>query len=327
MLLTGFFGLTAGAGQFRWILWLHGAAGYALILMLVWKGQVIVSAFRHRPGFTFARAAFLLLLLLTLALIATGLFWTTAGPAYVSGFSLMTVHAVLGIPLFFLFVWHTFARRYVVRVRPAHDRRAFLRFAGLAVAGAAIWQLSRSAKAAVPLRSADRRFTGSYETGSYTGDFPVVSWLFDFPAPVRNENWRLQVRGVVDKPLQLSYAELLDLPVETGDAIIDCTGGWYSPQAWRGVNLGKLLARAGVGPGAASFTVISVSGYYRRFPIEQAPEFVLATHVAGQPLAHGHGYPVRLVAPNYRGFNWVKWVTAVEVSTTSHLLQPPVPLQ
>ena len=77
LLLTGFFGLTAGAGQFRWILWLHGAAGYALMLMLVWKGQVIVSAFRHKPGFTFARAAFLLLLLLTLALIATGLVWTT----------------------------------------------------------------------------------------------------------------------------------------------------------------------------------------------------------------------------------------------------------
>ena len=93
------------------------------------------------------------------------------------------------------------------------------------------------------------------------------------------------------------------------------------------MNLGRLLARAGVGADAASFTVVSVSGYARRFPLEAAPNFILATHVAGQRLDHGHGYPLRLVAPEYRGFNWVKWVARVEVNTTSELLQPPVPLQ
>jgi DMSO/TMAO reductase YedYZ molybdopterin-dependent catalytic subunit len=233
---------------------------------------------------------------------------------------------VLAIALSTLLAWHTLARSYIIRVRPARDRRAFLRFAGLAIAGAAIWQVGRSAKAALDLRAASRRFTGSYETGSFTGIFPVVSWLFDFPAPV-GDGWRLSVRGMVEKQLALSYADLLGLPAEAGQIIIDCTGGWYSEQAWRGVSLGRLLAEAGVTAGAKSFEVISVSGYARRFPIETADSFILATHVAGKALDHGHGFPVRLVAPGYRGFNWVKWVVAVEVSATNHLLQPPVPLQ
>jgi hypothetical protein len=327
LLLTGFFGLITGAERGRWVLWLHGAGGYALILMLVWKGQVILGVFHRKPGFTLARLAFLVLLLITLGLLATGLFWTTSGPAYLAGFSLMTIHAVLGIALLILLAWHTVARRSVLRVRPARDRRAFLRFVGLVIAGTAVWQVSRSAKAALELRAAARRFTGSYQTGSFTGVFPVVSWLFDFPRPVDRDSWRLNVRGIVDRPLTLSYADLLNLAAETSHAIIDCTGGWYSEQEWRGVNLGRLLAEAGVAPNAASFTVVSVSGYSRRFPIEAAQSFILATHVAGQPLDHGHGYPVRLVASNHRGFDWVKWVVGVEVNTTSHLLQPPVHLQ
>jgi DMSO/TMAO reductase YedYZ molybdopterin-dependent catalytic subunit len=32
-------------------------------------------------------------------------------------------------------------------------------------------------------------------------------------------------------------------------------------------------------------------------------------------LSHAHGAPLRLVAPGRRGFQWVKWIVAVEVLT------------
>jgi DMSO/TMAO reductase YedYZ molybdopterin-dependent catalytic subunit len=56
-----------------------------------------------------------------------------------------------------------------------------------------------------------------------------------------------------------------------------------------------------------------VTGYRWSFPIDEAREFLLATHVAGDRLSHGHGFPLRLVAPERRGFQWVKWVTRIEI--------------
>jgi DMSO/TMAO reductase YedYZ molybdopterin-dependent catalytic subunit len=61
--------------------------------------------------------------------------------------------------------------------------------------------------------------------------------------------------------------------------------------------------------------------------MREARDLLLATHVGGDPLSHGHGAPVRLVAPGKRGFEWVKWVTHVEVNRTGSWLQPPLPLQ
>jgi DMSO/TMAO reductase YedYZ molybdopterin-dependent catalytic subunit len=72
--------------------------------------------------------------------------------------------------------------------------------------------------------------------------------------------------------------------------------------------------------------ITSVTGYRRRLPAADASTLLLATHVAGAPLSAGHGAPVRLVAPGRRGFWWVKWVTAVELSDEPWWLQAPFPL-
>jgi DMSO/TMAO reductase YedYZ molybdopterin-dependent catalytic subunit len=59
--------------------------------------------------------------------------------------------------------------------------------------------------------------------------------------------------------------------------------------------------------------VRSVTGWYAELPIAEAREALLATGVAGRPLPHGNGAPCRLVAPDRRGLEWVKWVSRVEV--------------
>ena len=110
-------------------------------------------------------------------------------------------------------------------------------------------------------------------------------------------------------------------------ATIDCTGGWYSTQRWRGVPVAEVLALAGPTEAAASVTFTSVTGYYRRFSLDEAGRYLLATHVGDQALSNGHGFPMRLVAPGKRGFEWVKWVERIEVNKTSKWLQPPLPLQ
>jgi hypothetical protein len=326
-ILTGFFGLISGSERFSWVLWSHAVGGYTVVVILLWKGVVIIDAFRRRGWRRLTAWVFLLLALILLGILITGIVWTHFGPYYIGGFSLLTIHGNLAILLLLLLLWHLLARRFIFRVGNARDRRAFFRLAGISLAGLAVWGLTDQMKAAAKLPGSQRRFTGSYERGSFSGQFPTTSWLFDYPEPLAAADWQLTIAGAVAQPLSLTYQDLLQMPSESLTATLDCTGGWYSTQVWQGVPLAHLLDLAGVSDEAASITVEAVSGYSRRFQLETARGYLLGLEVAENPLIHGHGFPVRLVAPGQRGFNWVKWVTRIRVNTSSHLWQPPVPLQ
>jgi DMSO/TMAO reductase YedYZ molybdopterin-dependent catalytic subunit len=117
----------------------------------------------------------------------------------------------------------------------------------------------------------------------------------------------------VQHPLMLRYADVIGN--DELEATLDCTGGFYSTQIWRGISVGRVLEQAGPNSDAAYVRFVSVTGYRWSLPLAQARQALLATHVGGEPLSHSHGAPARLVAPGERGFVWVKWLVAVEVLT------------
>ena len=324
---TGLGGLLISDRDGAVVFWLHGVAAWAIAGLLVVKGRVIVAAIRRRPAVTVSRAAFLLLLALLLAVLASGAAWVLLdGYRRLGYFSLINVHAYLAIALALLLAWHVAARRRVFRAAGARDRAAFLRYGGAALLGLALWRAERLVEAAIGPEGR-RRFTGSYERGSHSPDFPRVRWLLDDPDPVDAAAWRLTVDGAVRTPLELDAATLAALPAAQRRAILDCTGGWWCEQDWVGVDLRELLARAGPTDAARSVRVVSTTGYDRRFALDVAGGLLLATAVAHAPLTHGHGAPLRLVAPGRRGFEWVKWVERIEVLESSHRWQSPLPLQ
>ena len=98
-------------------------------------------------------------------------------------------------------------------------------------------------------------------------------------------------------------------------ANLDCTGGFYSTQRWRGIHIGHLLDQATLHTDAHVVRFISVTSYRWSLPLEEARTALLATHLDEEPLSHEHGFPLRLVAPGRRGFEWVKWITRIEVLT------------
>jgi DMSO/TMAO reductase YedYZ molybdopterin-dependent catalytic subunit len=149
---------------------------------------------------------------------------------------------------------------------------------------------------------------------------PVTQWLDDTVPSVDGQAWRLRVADRV-----WSRDELDRLGDEEVVATLDCTGGWFADQRWTGVRLDRLLATSEA-PQRRSIEVRSVTGYRRRFPAHDAGVLWLATRVGGEPLSDGHGFPARLVAPNRRGFWWVKWVTEVSVDDRPWWWQSPFPL-
>jgi DMSO/TMAO reductase YedYZ molybdopterin-dependent catalytic subunit len=143
--------------------------------------------------------------------------------------------------------------------------------------------------------------------------FPTTSWVADSPEPVDIETYELTIEGAVDTPRSLSYNELA--PDSSTDALLDCTSGWYTEQQWDGIAVSDLLSAVEPTEGATHVRFVSVTGYRWSLPIDEAREAMLATHVGGERLGHGHGRPLRLVAPGRRGFQWVKWVERVEIRT------------
>jgi hypothetical protein len=230
-------------------------------------------------------------------------------------------HIALGFALTLAVALHLFARAKRLRKRDITGRRRVLHFSSLLLGGVALWPAQQLAEHALHAPGEKERFTGSRESSSYAGNvFPTSSWVADAPRPLNGETWRLTLDGAVSIPRIFSYDEL----ASAGDkleATLDCTGGFYSTQCWRGINIGHLLDQVTLSANARYVSFISVTSYRWSLPLEEARAALLATHIDEEPLTYEHGFPLRLVAPGRRGFEWVKWITHIEVQTTLDLGQ------
>ena len=317
----GIISLVSGLPQEWFIFALHGIAGLWLLLLLWGKLRRVWSRLIH-PRRWDRRTVFgvLALLFVTLAL-GSGIWWAGGGEWDFAGLNLLNWHIALGFVLTAAIVIHMFARAKRLRKRDIAGRRKALHFSALLLGGIAIWPGQQFAERVLKLPGASRRFSGSRESGSYAGNaFPTSSWVADAPHPIDAQTWRLTLGGAVSAPRDFSYDELLATKDEL-EATLDCTGGFYSTQRWRGIRIGRLLDQVAIHTDARYVSFISVTSYRWSLPLEEARTALLATHIDEEPLSHEHGFPLRLVAPGHRGFEWVKWITRIEVLTATDLGQ------
>lgn len=298
----------------------HGAAGLALVLLVPWK-QAIVRGGLTRASGRGAWPGIALALLLGLCLVG-GVLHALGGFRTYVGLTAMQLHVGAALVAAPLVLWHVWTHRQRPR-RTDLSRRSVLRGAALGAGGLAVWLGLEGIARATGLPGAGRRSTGSHEVGS--GDpeqMPVTQWVSDDVPVVEADAWQLAVVAS-GAERTIGLAELAAVG-DTVTAVLDCTGGWYAEQVWRGVRLDRLLP---AGDGSRSIDVVSVTGYRRRLPRADATHLLLATQVGGQPLSAGHGAPLRLVAPGRRGFWWVKWVARLELTDEPWWWQSPYPLQ
>jgi DMSO/TMAO reductase YedYZ molybdopterin-dependent catalytic subunit len=311
LIATGVLSLFAGGSGDAWVFAVHDGLGFAIALLLVFKLRRVWGRLANPSRGDRRAAAGVLGTVLVLAALASGWLWSDGLEADPAGYSLLSWHDALGAELAVAVVGHIVVRAKPLRARDVAHRRQFL--AGLSVAAGSllVWRVQRPLQAWLGLPGARRRFTGSYEAGSFAANtFPATSWVADNPRPIASGGYSLRVGGLVAHELALSLTEL------QGDelaATLDCTGGFYSTHRWRGIRVSRLLDRAGALRSARHLRVVSRTGYRWSYALSDAPELLLATHVDGEPLSHEHGAPVRLVAPSARGFQWVKWVERIDV--------------
>jgi DMSO/TMAO reductase YedYZ molybdopterin-dependent catalytic subunit len=132
-------------------------------------------------------------------------------------------------------------------------------------------------------------------------------------------DWRLQVGGLVARPLALSLAQLRAMPQRRQITRHDCVEGWSAIGEWQGPLLGSLLKLAGVAS-AARYVVfhcadqIGGNAYYESIDLVDAfhPQTILALFMNGRPLDIGHGAPARLRVERQLGYKQAKYVMGVE---------------
>ncbi len=314
---TGWLAFFYGTAPSRVSLIIHAASGYAIIALTPWKSVIAARGIqRRRPGWW----ASLVFTALVIVSIAAGILHSTGLLTAVGAISAMEVHVGAALAAIPFVGWHVLARR--IPVRPVDFSRRSLLRAGSLLAGAGLaYGAGEAAVRLLSLPGSLRRFTGSYEYGSLQpAQLPITQWLFDPVPAIDQTTWRLTVQmGATIR--QWTYEELLVFD-DRVQATLDCTGGFYSTQDWSGAWLSRLLPAGG-----GSLGVRSVTGYDRRFSAQDAGQLLLATRLGGMPLDPGHGFPVRLVAPDLRGYWWVKWVTTIKVDELPSWWQLPFPMQ
>ena len=137
-------------------------------------------------------------------------------------------------------------------------------------------------------------------------------------SPADIEGYVLNITGLVQNPLALSFAQIQALPPETQNIGIYCPGVIREADEWTGVSIKDLLNSAGLLPDATEVYLIGADGYYQVVSLQtaMASDVFLAYQMNGQPLSQERGYPLRLINGGSEGEGWVRWVTAIEVKSS-----------
>ncbi|TCL64110.1 molybdopterin-binding protein [Rhizobium sp. BK251] len=139
------------------------------------------------------------------------------------------------------------------------------------------------------------------------------------------KDWKLKIDGLVERPQEISLAELKALPARTQITRHDCVEGWSAIGKWTGVPLASLLSLAFLRPTARYVvfhcadelekTLDGSGRYYESIDLIDAfhPQTILAYQMNGQDLSIGHGAPLRLRVERQLGYKQAKYIMRIEV--------------
>jgi len=135
---------------------------------------------------------------------------------------------------------------------------------------------------------------------------------------IYRESYRLVVDGLVERPLTLTYDNLLAYPQISKLMDLNCVEGWDFTAKWTGPALDSIFNDAGVKPEAeiAIFYTADVPDGYSSLDISYIHDknIIIALKLNDITLPPERGFPFQVVAESKFGYKWAKWVTRIELS-------------
>jgi len=136
--------------------------------------------------------------------------------------------------------------------------------------------------------------------------------------------WQLRIHGMVDRPITLTYDDLIQKPMIDRDITLTCVseavgGNFIGNAQWQGTLLAPILRKARIQRGADQIVMRDVHGMtigVATDPTLDGRDSMLAVAMNGKVLPQAHGYPVRVVIPGLYGYvSATKWVVDMEFTT------------
>jgi len=283
---------------------------------------------RLASPFAFSSLVFAATGLLLIPLLGDGIFGSRLQQGAVfTSISLLAAHGIYGATL--LLATTQYIERPMTPSAPGKiiSRRRVVRGVGYAVLAVGIYDIANSL-----LGSWFRSGSGRVKGG--TGVFPEVDGLAleitptrdfylvsknAFDPEVDSNRWKLEVTGMVDSPLSLTYEDITALPSVEQYATLACIsnevgGDLIGNAMWRGVRLKDILNHAGLKPGVVDIVLRARDDYTDSIPLERAMAdgTLLVYAMNGERLTSEHGFPLRLLVPGIYGMKNVKWITRIE---------------
>lgn len=151
-----------------------------------------------------------------------------------------------------------------------------------------------------------------------TEEFYVTS--YQSPPTIRFHQWSLSLKGLVERPITLTYEDLVQRSAVSRIVTLECVGNtvggeFISTAEWTGVPLRALLEECGISPDAYDVVFRAADGFSDSIRVERAMlgDVMIAHKMNGVPLPEGHGFPARAIVPGHYGMKSVQWLTEIEI--------------
>ena len=139
-----------------------------------------------------------------------------------------------------------------------------------------------------------------------------LMWYNPVP-PINQQTWRLQLKGLLEKPQQIALPQLRSLPQSKQSSRMKCVQCWSSRAQWGGFGFQSLLDMAKPLKTAKAVRIDCADKWYEYFTLESLlkPNVMFVLDLEGKPLPDKHGAPLRLLDPSRYGYKSAKLITSI----------------